>query len=96
MTGAHLYGIGEGMSQMQRASHIGRGDDNDKRRLPIFFGAGLEVSLLLPPIIPVPCHRSPLEFIFLDSIQMPPLCKLSSLLKGKLLEHGCYRLYHAQ
>ena len=48
-----LDGIGQGMAQMQGAGHIGRRDDDDKWRLSIVLLAGFEVSLLLPPVIPV-------------------------------------------
>lgn len=45
---AHLDGVGKGMANVQRARDVGRGDDDDERRLGAVH-VGLEEATLLPP-----------------------------------------------
>ena len=47
-----LDGVRQGMAQMQRAGDVGRWDDDYIWGLAIVRIAGLEVPLLLPPVIP--------------------------------------------
>ena len=46
---SHLNGVGEGVANVQRARDVGRGDDDDERRLGAVH-VGLEEAALLPPV----------------------------------------------